>query len=272
MDLITLPLSPFSEKARWALDHSRLPYRERIHMPFVGEGLLRLRTRIWTSAAAVPALIDGSDVVTGALRIARYVEHNAPVTTLFPSEHVANIVRWNDLSEKAISAGRVLVTKRIEASPEAKREILSGLIPGFSISMLGHLLGNQATGFRLVEHALVFLRRKHNFTHATTRSAEDALNEVFGTLENAICTRPTLLTRFSFADIAMAAALQTVAPVSDQYLVLGEGIRACMTDDRFHTRYPKAIAWRNMLYRRYRLPAITARGVSEHTVDTHRAG
>ena len=37
--------SPWTERARWALDHHRIAYRYREHLPMLGEPMLRRRAR-----------------------------------------------------------------------------------------------------------------------------------------------------------------------------------------------------------------------------------
>ncbi len=54
--LITIPLSHYCEKARWALDRVALPYREDPHAPL----LHRLATRR-NNGGTVPVLVHGSD-------------------------------------------------------------------------------------------------------------------------------------------------------------------------------------------------------------------
>jgi glutathione S-transferase len=36
IELVAVPYSPWSEKARWALDHHALPYRETAYQPLIG--------------------------------------------------------------------------------------------------------------------------------------------------------------------------------------------------------------------------------------------
>src|SRR5690348_3529366 len=50
--LVTIPFSHFCEKARWALDHARVAYREEGH----GPGLHRLATRRAGGRHTVPVL------------------------------------------------------------------------------------------------------------------------------------------------------------------------------------------------------------------------
>ena len=55
-----IPFSPWSEKARWALDHHQIDYREAPFMPVFGEFALRFRMRKPFGAVTVPNLHDGS--------------------------------------------------------------------------------------------------------------------------------------------------------------------------------------------------------------------
>src|SRR6188508_1450752 len=57
--LVQLYYSPWSERARWALDHHGLAYETVEHVPFLGE--IRLRRIVGKKAAraTVPVLIDG---------------------------------------------------------------------------------------------------------------------------------------------------------------------------------------------------------------------
>jgi glutathione S-transferase len=41
-ELLGLPYSPWSEKARWPLDARRVPYKNVTYAPWVGEPLLRM--------------------------------------------------------------------------------------------------------------------------------------------------------------------------------------------------------------------------------------
>ena len=57
-ELLGLPYSPWSEKARWALDVRHVPYRYRVFQPLIGEPALRFKTRRWTGTVTVPVMTD----------------------------------------------------------------------------------------------------------------------------------------------------------------------------------------------------------------------
>jgi glutathione S-transferase len=57
---------------------------------------------------------------------------------------------------------------------------------------------------------------------------------------------------FSFADIAMATALQLTVPVADGYVALGPATRAAWADDALAAEFADLVAWRDALYARHR--------------------
>jgi glutathione S-transferase len=64
--------------------------------------------------------------------------------------------------------------------------------------------------------------------------------------------RKYILDGFSFADIAMAATLQMVRPVADNYLAIGPATRDAWTDPELSERFADLLAWRDALYREHR--------------------
>src|SRR5262249_30134198 len=116
---IAMPYSPFSEKARWALDHHAVAYRELGHVPMLGEPRLRLVARRPFGRVWAPLLVDGAEVFTDSYEIARHAEKIGSGTPLFPAPHEPEIAAWNERSEAAMAAVRGLVVAGIAASREA---------------------------------------------------------------------------------------------------------------------------------------------------------
>jgi glutathione S-transferase len=80
---ITLPLSPNSEKARWALDYTRLPYVEDRHLPL----LHWAATRRAGGGRTVPVLVTDDGVFPDSSDIVRYADrHAAPADRLLPTD------------------------------------------------------------------------------------------------------------------------------------------------------------------------------------------
>jgi glutathione S-transferase len=66
--------SPWTEKARWALDHHRLEYRYREHVPLLGEALLRVRADRLTGRVSVPLLITDTGPILDSFAIAQHAD------------------------------------------------------------------------------------------------------------------------------------------------------------------------------------------------------
>src|SRR5579871_5769917 len=70
LQLYGMSFTPYSERARWALDHHRVPYEWHEHVPMVGERSLRKRAG-GQGKASVPLALDGETVLRDSLAIAR---------------------------------------------------------------------------------------------------------------------------------------------------------------------------------------------------------
>ena len=68
--LITIPISHFCEKARWALDRAGLEYSEERHV----QGVHRLASRRAGGAGTVPVLVDDGAVLWESEAILRYAD------------------------------------------------------------------------------------------------------------------------------------------------------------------------------------------------------
>src|SRR5690349_1207690 len=101
--LIALPYSPWSEKARWALDHHGVAYRNEVYLPMLGEPALRLRTGRLRGRITVPVLIeeDGPPVMD-SIAIARHADALGPGEKLFPHGLDAQVDEWNDRADRAM--------------------------------------------------------------------------------------------------------------------------------------------------------------------------
>jgi glutathione S-transferase len=78
------------------------------------------------------------------------------------------------------------------------------------------------------------------------------MRDLLTELSGALAGREHLLDDFSYADIAMACALQQVAPVDDRFIPLTPGMRRCTTDPELAAEFAAAVAWRDRLYERFR--------------------
>jgi glutathione S-transferase len=73
--LVTIPFSHFCEKARWALDRTRVPYREEGHAPLLHK---RAVHRVSGKPGSVPVLVlDGDGVLDDSPLIVRWADARA---------------------------------------------------------------------------------------------------------------------------------------------------------------------------------------------------
>jgi glutathione S-transferase len=84
--LITIPISHYCEKARWALERAGLPYREERHL----QGIHRLAARRAGGGATVPVLVTSDGAIGESQEILAWVdERTAAEHRLFPAEEGA---------------------------------------------------------------------------------------------------------------------------------------------------------------------------------------
>jgi glutathione S-transferase len=236
--LYGLTQSPWTEKARWALDHHPVAYRYHEHVPVLGEVLLRMkaRSRPPGTKASVPLLVDGTAVLPSSLAIAHHAEGLGRGEPLFPESDQAEIARWADVSDRIIGAGRVRVLAALRSNREAQREALPSFVPG---ALRGALTPMAWT-------AAVFLGSKHDVDSEQENALRPALDEVRASLGG----RPHLLGRFTFADIAIAASLQALRP--RKKAPIGPATRAIWENAALASDYEDLLAWRDAVYAKHR--------------------
>lgn len=247
-ELLALPYSPWSEKAKWALDARRVPYRYRHYQPLIGEPALRLKTRRWRGNVTVPVLVDDAGhVYDDSAAIARFADSVGEGPLLFPREHEAAIAHWIAVSERALEAGRVLSLHRTLDDPEALRE----LVP----RQLRDALGRVATSIgRLgVQRTLRKYGAQRRAVADHEQVARAALDELRAALaaSSATSTPKTILPTFTFADVAATQMLSFVTPPAFG-LKLGTASRRGFTDPELARDYADLLAWRDAVYEAHR--------------------
>jgi glutathione S-transferase len=240
-ELFALPYSPWSEKARWALDHHRVEYTEHAYLPMLGEPLLRARTNTWRGKVSVPVLVDDGRAIFDSYAIARRAEELGLGTPLMPASSKSEIDGWNARSEDAIAAGRELVVAATLKSDDALRELVPAPLRGLG-----------AASIATAKTGVSFIRRKYGLT-GDEAASRDAMRAALVTLRHALSgDRSYVMDELSFADVAMAAALQMVKPVDQRFLAIGPATRAAWTDAELAGEFADLLAWRDRLYEAYR--------------------
>lgn len=241
LQLYSLFLSPWSERARWALEHHGLPYRKIEHIPFLGEGRLRRVLGNPTGRVTVPVLIADGQLLKDSWEIALYADRVGHGTPLI-GDSQAEVRRWHDLAERAMSAGRAITISRSLASEEALDETVAA--PRF-IRPLLRPIGR---------YAMRWFARKYDLDLDPARAAAAAqpVRDALEQLRRELGGSEYLLRRFSYADIIAASLLQGISPVSDRYLRIGPGTRRAWTQAELAESYADLFAWRDRLYEKHR--------------------
>ena len=246
-DLIALGLSPWSEKARWALDHSGIDYRETEYTPMLGEYWLRWRLRKFSGRVSVPALIGKEIRLTDSFEIARYAdEHRTRGERLFPRDLVAQIEEWNARSERATDSTRALLIERMLVDREALSEALPPIIPA---ALRLSLTALAAQGSR-------FLRKKYGARGKSLADHENLIRTELIVLRGALAESASggeyIYDTLTYADIAMAVVLQFLIPPPEGTVVMGPATRRCARHPVLAEEFADLGRWRDQLYARHR--------------------
>ncbi|MDI1448993.1 glutathione S-transferase family protein [Polyangium sp. 6x1] len=241
--LYGIPFSPWSEKARWALDHHRIAYEEVEHYPIAGELRLRILLRKPTGRVTVPILADHGVLFTDSFDIARHADDVGAGPKLFPAGREAEIEAWNRRSEATLAALRAMLMLRLVDDPTFAKAALPRTTPKAIVPLLLPI-GRRAIQFFVTKYRM----REGAETHRAV--AEEGLEALDKALPEG--QKYLLGAAFSYADIAMALALQGVSPVDKRFMPTGPGGRAGWTNPELAARYARLVAWRDELYEKHR--------------------
>jgi glutathione S-transferase len=230
--------SPWTEKARWALDHHGLSYDYEEHVPLVGELLLRRKSG--EKKPSVPMLTFDGEAISSSIAIARHADRIGRGSPLFPRGKEDEIDRWNEVSDVILCAGRARVFTHLTESREAQREALPGFVP----SPLRGVFGPST------KLAVRFLAKKYGVTPEAGRASADTIRASLARVREALGGRPYLLSELSFADIAAAVALSAVRP--PDRLAIGPATRRAWTDESLASEFGDLLMWRDALYAKHR--------------------
>jgi glutathione S-transferase len=240
--LVQLSYSPWSERARWALDHHAIAYRTIEHAPFLGELRLRRLVGRKKGRATVPVLIDRDTVLTDSWDIVRYADSIGNGPKLIPPDQEAGVREWTELADRASSQGRALVVGALLSSDAALDEALPFALPGWLYPAM-----RPVTRF-----GLRWFARKYDLWPSAAEEREAPMRSALDRLSAAIRSSSYLLGKFTYADIAMATLLQGISPVGNGYIRLGPATRRAWTRPTLEKDYPEAVRWRDNLYVEHR--------------------
>jgi glutathione S-transferase len=240
--LVSIRYSPWSERARWALDHHHVAYRLLEHEPFLHELRLRHLAGWPRERATVPLLLEGGRRHRSGWEIACYADTVGAGTPLIPAALKPAIGEVDALVDRALQAGRTLLVATLLEDSEALDASWPSFVPGALTGLL-RPVARYATGWFARKYALDFAQ-----TEAQLRVIRTELEEVRHRLNG----RELLLGSFSYADILVATMLQLVEPVSDRHWKLHPAYRRLWTRPELANEYCDLLLWRDSVYDRYR--------------------
>lgn len=124
--LLTIPISHYCEKARWALDYHGLPYVEERHL----QVFHYLRSFQLGRGPNVPVLQDGKTVVKDSTAILKHLErYAAPGACLYPEPDRQVIEQWEDLFDEVlgIESRRWVYLHALQTPDQALRASTQGV-------------------------------------------------------------------------------------------------------------------------------------------------
>jgi glutathione S-transferase len=193
--LITIPLSHYCEKARWALDRVEFPYREEPHAP-----LWHLLATKRNDGGSVPVLVQGDLRLTDSTAILLHADEVCGGNPLYPREAA--------LRHEVQELEEYFDTK---LGPHTRRWAYGHLLP--HKKLLCSLWSHQAP--RLEAHALpltvpltrYLVRSTYKITPESALRSRDRVQEVFGEVDRRLSDGRRFLSgeRFSAADLTFAA-------------------------------------------------------------------
>ena len=231
--LIGESFSPWTKKARWALEYCGVVFDYQEYTPTLSEPGLRLRLRQWRGPVSVPVLFALGTVIRGSWDIAQYAGAQAGDNRLGDFSAVSP---WNDLSEAALAEGRTRVVRCIRQDAQALQEALPDVIPHPLRRPLRFLARDAVARLDRKYAALVQPGALQRALVAT----RERLAEVGGVY---------LLGDFSYADIAMATVVEVIAPVAGMR-ALGPATLRCWHDAQLANAFADVVGWRDRLAQR----------------------
>jgi glutathione S-transferase len=200
--LITLPISHYCEKARWALERAGMPYREERHV----QGIHQLLARRAGGGTTVPVLVTPAGAIGDSAEILAWVdERTPPEHRLFPEEPAAreDVERLcRRLDERLGPDGRRLMYVHMLAQPRLALRFNNQGVPRWEDRTI-------RLGWPL---ARGFVKRELGIRPASEAADEAAVfSELDFVAELLADGRPHLCgERFSAADLTFAALSASV--------------------------------------------------------------
>ena len=224
--------SPWSQRARWALEHHHIDYHYREHTPLLGEFALRRRGRAGgiQGRISVPMLVLPEEVLSDSWDIICHADRVGTGASLQTDK--SEVSSWASRLEPAYDAARRRVTRRTLESKSALTEAAAGAVPRW---LAGPSSPIAAIGAR-------FIGRKYRFDPKSACNQETLVGGLEA-IREALGEGPFIYETFSAADIIAASLVTAVQPHAAASL--GPATRAVWTDEELLERFSDLVTWRD---------------------------
>lgn len=243
LTLYTFAMSHYSEKIRWALDHSQLPYREVCMSPvFHMLPALRLGQRGQTT---LPILQTQGMAIQDSPRILDWLIDQGDPKDLLPASHRQEI---RDVEQRFDAIGKDVARFLYANSFGSADEHILALWTAFATPLQARVL---TRGYPLIRWAF---KRKLRITPQRAALARQRITDAINWLESRLPDGRGYLVhnRFSAADITAAALLAPIACPA-QHPVYGDPTFAHSMDAAITPwRNRVALQWVRRMYEQHR--------------------
>jgi glutathione S-transferase len=239
MILYGIHYSPWTARARWALDHHGIDYRYREHSPYLGERALRKRgQRAGLSGRITVPLLLGDGVALGdSWQIMAHADSIGSGASLGTGD--PEIAAWGPDLEPAFAAARRRVTRRVMADKAALTEAAQGTVPNW---MAGAARPIARLGTR-------FIAKKYGFDPDATED-DSAFCAGLDRIRAQLNGEAYLYDGFSAADIVAACLIAAVRPHASHRL--GPANFAAWEAAHLVEPYADLLQWRDTMFATHR--------------------
>lgn len=250
LQFVFFPPSPWSERARWALDLSGMSYDTIVFTPLISNPYARWLSRNVNRKLTIPLAVSDrgkeKTILQDSLEIARYsnTKRLNDREDLFPAKHANEIITWHNLSESLLDILRIRANPRMKDSRELQLNNLPPIIPKIAKPLF----------LPLSRYALDYFEKKYPLQSGDHQNIlHDGLERIRTALKNS--TSGYILDQFSFADITVAVIFQAISPGDNRFVPIEDAMRECWKDQDLILQYGDLLEWRDTLYAKHRFIA-----------------
>lgn len=242
--LLGIRWSPWTIRARLALEHHQLPYDFEDYLPYLGEPVLRARLGFPRGNVSVPVLFDGSVVVTESRAIVLHADGQGGGSSLLPDGYSDALARWETRCDAACQSGRGRVTRALMSDPRAIDDELAPIFPRSVRRFVAPL----------AKRSIRYVHDKYDSKIEGVESARQRMRPLLDDARSALQQSEYLVANtLSLADLALIGALQGIKP-EPRFGAAGDAKTAAWTDDVLAREYGDLLSWRDRLLARHELP------------------